>query len=121
MLKSFINLKEMLDFLEPMSRKLINICISVIIRVINRNGNNLFIPCAAVFHNENANRKTLNNSHRLNFLTAQNKNVKRVVIACIGTRNKSVICRIMSRRKKNTVKLKHTCFFIEFVLILAAF
>ena len=34
-------------------RKLINICISVIIRVINRNGNNLFIPCAAVFHNYN--------------------------------------------------------------------
>ena len=95
MLKSFVNLKEMLDFVKSVARNLVNIFIAILVGVVNRNCDDFFILRAAVLHDEHADRCALNYCHRLYSFTAKHKNIKRVIVACICSRNKTVVSRVV--------------------------
>jgi hypothetical protein len=101
-------------------RKLVDRLDLVVVGVGNRNCDDLVIKLAAVDHSHNTDGINVDKGHRIDRLHTDNKNVERVAVVSIGTRNETVVCRIVSGCVEDTVKAEQTRVLVKLILALAS-
>ena len=102
--KALIYREEMPHFLKNVRRELVNIGILIIIRVVIRDGDDLFIVTTVVDHRDHTDRERAAQGQRLQRLGAKQQHIQRVVIIAVGARNKAVVGGIVGRGIQNTVE-----------------
>ena len=117
-LKRLINAEEMPHFLKNMRRQLRDIRIDVVIRVVKRNGDDLFVVSAVVDHRDNADGIAFHKGHRLDGLRTKNQHVKRIAVIAVGSRDKTIIGGIMRGSIQNPVKAQKPAFLVKLVFFL---
>ena len=103
-----------------MRGELINIFICVIHRVVKRNRDNFIVRCTAVNHRYNTDGVTSDKGLLIYLLRAKHQNVERVFILCIGSGYKAVVCRVVSRGIKYSVKHHKSRCFVKLIFVFAA-
>ena len=110
----------MADLVKTVLGQIRDVVVCIVVGVVDRHSDDLFVLAVVVDHVEHADGLALYQSHGQNGLAAQDKNVERVAVVGICTRNKAVVCGIVGRGKEHAVKLEHTGLLVELVFIFSA-
>ena len=119
-LKVLVYLEEVAHFVESVSGELIDVFVLIVVGIVEGNGDNLLVVSAVVDHGDNSDGVCSYKSHRLERLGAEKKNVKRVSVVAVGSRNESVVCGIVGRGIEDTVEDYKSCFLLELVFFAAS-
>ena len=120
MFEHFIDLEEMHHLLEYVLGQFVNVVIVLVVRVVQRNGNYLFVKLAAVHHLYYAYGHAGDERHGIDALVAEDQNVQRIAVVGKRTGNKPVICGIYGRGIEYPVHPEKSRLLVEFVLEFAA-
>ena len=110
----------MLNFIEGMGRQLSNVPISRQGGVTEGHGDNFFVDRSLVHHFNDPDGKALHEGQRDDGLLAHHQYVERVAVFGVGTRDESVIGRIVGGGVKHPVQPEQTGFLVELVFVFPA-
>ena len=120
LLQLLVDGEEMHHFLDDMRRKIRDIVIAVVIRIIERDRNDLVVPVTLIEHTNDADRITANQRHGKERLGAEHQHIQRVIVVRIGTRDQPVIRGIMRRGVQDAVELDQTGLLVQLIFIFAS-
>ena len=119
-LQALVDAEEVADFACHMVRQLRDVLIGVVGRILEGNGNDLFIETAAVLHRNNADGVALHEAQRADAFRAEHQNVQRVAVVRPGAGDEAVVGGIVSRGVENSVETQRAGLFIHLVLVFRA-
>ena len=118
MLERLVNFKKMVHFFEDMAGELTEVCIDVVGRLAEGDGDDFFVGLAVVHHVYYAYRIALHERRGQDRFAAQNEHVERIAVVGERARNKAVTCRIYGGSVQNSVQFEHSGGLIQLVFTL---
>ena len=93
--QSLVDGEEMLHLLDHMGGKLGNVMVAVIGRIVEGNGNDLFVPLAAVEHGNHTDGVGADEGQGCYRLGAEQQYIQRIAVVTVGAGDEAVVCRVM--------------------------
>ena len=118
--KFFVVFKESVDLVKQMLRELLQLIDMVDGLVVSGNRNDLIVTFALIQHSHHSNNLGLNETQWLDVDTAENKDVKWVVVIAVGHGDESVVGGIVHGTKENSIEFQESTFLVQFVFCLGA-
>lgn len=115
-----VNREEVAHFVKDMERKLGNIRVHIVVGIVERDRDDLFVASAVIHHRDHADGVAFHDRHGVDGFGAKDENVKRVSVIAVGSRNEAVVCGIVCRGIEDSVQTQKSTFLIQFVFFLRA-
>jgi len=112
-------LKESVDLISDMLRKLGNVIIVGNWHITLRHRDDFIVSFPLVNHSHNSDWLCFQQAHRFYTHTAQNEDIKRIVVIAESLGDEAVVVRVVDCTEKHSVKFEHSTIFVQFVFDLA--
>src|ERR1700738_3748037 len=119
-LEILVDMEEMLHFPQIMLRKIGNVEILVVIRIVAGDGDDLVVRLPAIEHLEHSQRPAIDLTTRKRRLIDADENVERIAVLVQGARNESVVAGIVHGRVQNPIEPDEPGLLVQLVLVAAA-
>src|SRR6202171_1252008 len=119
-LEILVDMEEMLHFPQIMLRKIGNVEVLMVIRVVAGHGNDLVVGLAAIEHLEHAKRPAVDLTSRKRGLIDADEDVQRIAVLMQGARNEPVVAGIVHGGVQNTVEPDQPRLLVQLVFVAAA-
>jgi hypothetical protein len=119
--EDFVALKEEGNFVADVFGNVVQVVNMLEARVVLSDGQDFFVFAFVIAHDEDADGADIHGDAREQRVRDHDQDVKRVAVTSEGLWEETVVAGVEHRGKEHAIEFDDTLFFVEFVLILAAF